>query len=148
MLTKKKALQVKEANLDSFSDEEEDLPSAFFNKNVKPPAFHFEIDAAALTMFVIAICTRMWRLEDPKSIVFDELHYGKFASMYMKRTFFFDSHPPLGKQLELLLVTLLGLMVMHSLIALVEIILNMFQFELYVLFLHFLAVYLSQQFIT
>lgn len=41
----------------------------------------------------------MWRLEEPRAIVFDELHYGKFASLYMKKTFFFDSHPPLGKQL-------------------------------------------------
>lgn len=30
---------------------------------------------------------------------FDELHYGKYVSMYMRRTFFFDQHPPLGKQL-------------------------------------------------
>lgn len=30
---------------------------------------------------------------------FDELHYGKYVSLYMKKTFFFDSHPPFGKQL-------------------------------------------------
>lgn len=30
---------------------------------------------------------------------FDELHYGKYVSLYMKRTFFFDPHPPLGKQM-------------------------------------------------
>lgn len=30
---------------------------------------------------------------------FDELHYGKFVGMYMKRIFFFDQHPPFGKQL-------------------------------------------------
>lgn len=30
---------------------------------------------------------------------FDELHYGKYVSMYMKNTFFFEKHPPLGKQL-------------------------------------------------
>lgn len=30
---------------------------------------------------------------------FDELHHGKYISLYMRRTFFFDTHPPLGKQL-------------------------------------------------
>ncbi|GFX55561.1 protein O-mannosyltransferase 1 [Trichonephila clavipes] len=81
------------------SDDDFQPPSAFFNTDVKPPSFQFEIDAAAVIMLVLAVCTRMWRLEEPRSIVFDELHYGKFASMYMRRTFFFDSHPPLGKQL-------------------------------------------------
>lgn len=30
---------------------------------------------------------------------FDELNFGKYVSLYMKNVFFFDQHPPLGKQM-------------------------------------------------
>ena len=38
------------------------------------------------------------RLEIPKYVVFDEMHYGKYAAHYLRNTFFFDSNPPLGKE--------------------------------------------------
>ncbi|XP_017891392.1 protein O-mannosyltransferase 1 [Ceratina calcarata] len=58
-----------------------------------------EIDLISVILLMTGIVTRLYRLEEPRSIVFDELHYGKYVGLYMKRTFFFDSHPPLGKQL-------------------------------------------------
>jgi dolichyl-phosphate-mannose-protein mannosyltransferase len=33
------------------------------------------------------------------SFRFDEMHYGKYVAQYLKRTFFFDANPPLGKLL-------------------------------------------------
>ena len=36
------------------------------------------------------------------------MHYGKYASMYLRRTFFFDSNPPLGKMLVALSAYLAG----------------------------------------
>ncbi|XP_034951544.1 protein O-mannosyltransferase 1 [Chelonus insularis] len=58
-----------------------------------------EFDVVAVILLIFGVLTRLYRLEEPKSIVFDELHYGKYVGLYMKNTFFFDSHPPLGKQL-------------------------------------------------
>ncbi|XP_013793858.1 protein O-mannosyl-transferase 1-like [Limulus polyphemus] len=81
------------------SDDLEHFTTSWFSGDSNPPTFTFEVDALALVMFLIAVTTRMYRLEEPRGIVFDELHYGKFAILYMKRTFFFDGHPPLGKQL-------------------------------------------------
>ncbi|CAL8125421.1 unnamed protein product [Orchesella dallaii] len=59
----------------------------------------FEIDIVAVGLFILAAATRFYNLTSPNSIVFDELHYGKYASLYMRQIFFFDPHPPLGKQL-------------------------------------------------
>ncbi|XP_012273929.1 protein O-mannosyltransferase 1 isoform X2 [Orussus abietinus] len=60
---------------------------------------NLEIDLVAMILLLAGLATRLYRLEEPHSIVFDELHYGKYVGLYMVRTFFFDSHPPLGKQL-------------------------------------------------
>lgn len=58
---------------------------------------HFNL--LPMLLFGVALATRFYALDQPNSIVFDELHYGRYAGLYQKQTFFFDSHPPLGKQL-------------------------------------------------
>ncbi len=42
---------------------------------------------------------RLYRISEPREVVFDEVHFGGFASHYLKGTYFFDVHPPLGKLL-------------------------------------------------
>uniref|UniRef100_A0A336MDJ3 Protein O-mannosyltransferase 1 n=1 Tax=Culicoides sonorensis TaxID=179676 RepID=A0A336MDJ3_CULSO len=56
-------------------------------------------DIVTLLLFSVSFITRIWKLWIPNNVVFDELHYGKYVSLYMKNIFFFDQHPPLGKQL-------------------------------------------------
>ncbi|QLQ79993.1 hypothetical protein HG537_0C06420 [Torulaspora globosa] len=45
----------------------------------------------------IAFVTRFYLIWYPKEVVFDEVHFGKFASYYLERSFFFDVHPPFAK---------------------------------------------------
>ncbi|KAJ6026814.1 uncharacterized protein N7446_004586 [Penicillium canescens] len=53
---------------------------------------------------LIAAAVRLFRIYQPTSVVFDEVHFGGFASKYIKGKFFMDVHPPLAK----LLITLAG----------------------------------------
>ncbi|KAL1301548.1 hypothetical protein AAFC00_005787 [Neodothiora populina] len=53
---------------------------------------------------VIGTFVRLFRIYQPTSVVFDEVHFGGFASKYIKGRFFMDVHPPLAK----LLITLAG----------------------------------------
>lgn len=69
---------------------------------------HIELDLVSMILFVIALCTRIYNLAEPKHIVFDELHYGRYITLYTKGVFFFDVHPPLGKQLLFLAGRLAG----------------------------------------
>lgn len=48
----------------------------------------------AVTLFV-----RTRKLSNPDSVVFDEVHFGGFASKYINGKFFMDVHPPLAKLL-------------------------------------------------
>ena len=47
----------------------------------------------------VALILRMVRINFPSQVVFDEVHFGGFASLYLKGTYFFDVHPPFGKLL-------------------------------------------------
>ncbi|KAJ1863135.1 hypothetical protein LPJ78_004261 [Coemansia sp. RSA 989] len=51
----------------------------------------------AITVFAAYI--RLWRLSNPANVVFDEVHFGKFAGKYINGTYFFDVHPPLAKMM-------------------------------------------------
>nr|CAG8642805.1 12793_t:CDS:10 [Entrophospora candida] len=50
-----------------------------------------------LILTILSFITRFWNINYPTQVVFDEVHFGKFASYYLKRSYFFDVHPPLAK---------------------------------------------------
>ncbi|KAI9652552.1 MAG: hypothetical protein M1829_001512 [Trizodia sp. TS-e1964] len=63
---------------------------------------------ALLVITILAFASRFWGISHPNEVVFDEVHFGKFASYYLQRTYFFDVHPPLGKLLFAFMGWLVG----------------------------------------
>jgi len=62
---------------------------------------------ALIVVTILSFITRYYKISEPDQVVFDEVHFGKFASYYLRRTFYFDVHPPLGR----LIVALVGYLV-------------------------------------
>lgn len=48
---------------------------------------------------VLAFATRFFNLSFPSKVIFDEAHFGLYASKYLSHQYYFDIHPPLGKLL-------------------------------------------------
>ncbi|KAJ5675821.1 Dolichyl-phosphate-mannose--protein mannosyltransferase 4 [Penicillium macrosclerotiorum] len=63
---------------------------------------------AMTILTVLAFATRFYRIDFPNEVVFDEVHFGKFASYYLQRMYFFDVHPPFGKLLFAFMGWLVG----------------------------------------
>ncbi|XP_046577574.1 protein O-mannosyl-transferase 2-like [Haliotis rubra] len=74
---------------DMSSDEDDEYPP-------REPRTYF----LCLCLFSLAsLLTRLYNIELPQHVCWDETHFGKMGSWYINRTFFFDVHPPLGKML-------------------------------------------------
>ncbi|XP_077163180.1 protein O-mannosyl-transferase 1 isoform X1 [Paroedura picta] len=65
-----------------------------------PVVLSVEINLNLLVLTVAGLINRLWALSYPRAVVFDEVYYGQFLSLYMKQIFFVDdSGPPFGHML-------------------------------------------------
>lgn len=74
-------------------------PAAEKSKERIAEKSHSWFSVVLITMTLLAFITRVWLINFPSEVVFDEVHFGKFASFYLRGEYYFDVHPPLGKML-------------------------------------------------
>lgn len=63
----------------------------------KAPSSERQYKIWLVIVTLLAAFVRFYKLWYPKEVVFDEVHFGKFASYYLERSYFFDVHPPFAK---------------------------------------------------
>jgi dolichyl-phosphate-mannose-protein mannosyltransferase len=57
---------------------------------------------------ILALITRFWGLLSPREVVWDEVHYERFAGAYFTGNYYLDVHPPLGKLMFAAIAKLMG----------------------------------------
>ncbi|XP_038011825.1 protein O-mannosyl-transferase 1 isoform X1 [Motacilla alba alba] len=66
----------------------------------EPVVVTAKINVSLVALTLMGLISRLWGLCYPRAVVFDEVYYGQFVSLYMKRIFFVDdSGPPFGHML-------------------------------------------------
>ena len=59
---------------------------------------YLQDDRVMLAVYtLLSVITRLYRIGSNHKVVWDEAHFGKFGSYYIRHMFYFDVHPPLGK---------------------------------------------------
>ncbi|KMP09753.1 dolichyl-phosphate-mannose-protein mannosyltransferase 4 [Coccidioides immitis RMSCC 2394] len=74
-------------------------PPAFSPQPAMKPSSEWDYKLALAVITAVAFVSRFYKISFPDQVVFDEVHFGKFASYYLQRTYFFDVHPPFAKLL-------------------------------------------------
>lgn len=73
--------------------------SAKYEELTSQALIKLEAWLAPLLFTVASFALRMYRISMNNAVVWDEAHFGKFGSYYLRHEFYHDVHPPLAKML-------------------------------------------------